>query len=51
MGLPNPAASYRENWFPIVRDVFSFPPVPFFSSRTVGGLMAHHCAGWVSSGL
>lgn len=51
MGSPDPAVCYRENWFPIVRDLFSFRLVPSSSSRTVGGLVARHPAGWVSSGL
>lgn len=38
MGSTKSAVAYRENWFAIVRDVFSFPSVSFSSSRTVGGL-------------
>lgn len=51
MGFPDPVVCYRENWFPIVRDLFSFPPFLSSPSRTVGGLVARHRAGWVSSGM
>lgn len=51
MVSPDPAVCYRGKWSPIVRGFFSFPLVPSSSSRSVGGLVAGHPAGWVSSGV
>lgn len=45
MGSPAPAMCYRENWFPIVGDLFSLPLAPSSSSGAVGGPVAPHPAG------